>query len=421
MTVTDKFKELVKVYSGMSIEFPHLKPITVAQWLLETGRGTSFLCQQHNNFGGMMWRAEMANWPLNISKVRYTSPSDGIDTYYASFTTLEDWVKGYWKFIDRAVYAGWREHCGSGGEYINWLKKCGYAADPDYVNKVLDLLPEAIELLSNIKDDTHSEGEMDVTWWKINQDDPADVRGMNAGTEVAWLDTDSSAEVLAKTMLANLKTARTYKVGKFDKPRPKPEPKPDPNPTPTGKRVLLDPGHSESHPGARGKNSSVQEEDLNRFQATELKARLAELGVAADIFDPDSDDLYAIGQKANGYDAFVSLHLNAFKGQEFYTCAMCHPGKQSPSSKSAQVASAWAQAIAKAINNPCFSGTSGWPKGVMATGLSVLSGAASTNCPIFFLSEAEFCDDETTDGPIKERLKKAMAAGARVLSDALKP
>jgi hypothetical protein len=55
----------------------------------------------------------------------------------------------------------------------------------------------------------------------------------------------------------------------------------------------------------------------------------------------------------------------------------------------------------------------------MATGLSVLSGVATTNCPIFFLSEAEFIDDETTDGPIKERLTRAMKVGAKVLKDAL--
>lgn len=201
--------------------------------------------------------------------------------------------------------------------------------------------------------------------------------------------------------------------------KPQPPTPPKPTPTPTGKRVLIDPGHSENQPGARGKNPSVQEEDLNRFQAAELKARLAELGIAADIYDPLSDDLFAIGQKANGYDAFVSLHLNAFKGQEFYTCAMVHPGKVSPTSKSAQVASKWAQEVAKSIGNPIFGGTQGWPKGVMATGLSVLSGAATTNCPIFFLSEAEFIDDETSEGPLKERLKKAMAAGAKVLLDAL--
>lgn len=417
---TEKFKQLVELYARTPIEFEHLKPITVAQWLHETGRGKSFLAEKHNNFGGMMWRSEMVEWRpfVNISYIEYTSPSDNITTNYVSCATLIDWIKCYWRFINRTPYVGWRENAATGEKFLRFIFSKHYAMDPKYVDKVLSFLPEAHTLLSNIKDDTHSKGEsMEITWWKINQDDPSDVRGMNQGKEVAWLNTNCSAEVLAKNLLDNLKTAKTYKVGKFDTPRP--EAKPDQKPVPTGKRVLLDPGHSEQKPGARGKNPSVQEEDLNRFQAQVLQKELADLGVKADIYDPLDDDLFAIGQKANGYDAFVSLHLNAFKQREFYSCAMCHPGKQKPSSKSAQVASQWAQAIAKEIGNPCFSGSEGWPKGVMATGLSVLSGAATTNCPIFFLSEAEFIDDETSDGPIKERLTRAMKVGAKVLRDAL--
>lgn len=157
--VTDKFKELVKVYSGMSIEFPHLKPITVAQWMLESGRGTSYLAKEHNNFGGMMHRREMNNWGLNISSVKYTSPSDNIPSYYASFGGLADWIAAYWKFIDRVPYGGWRQNCATGTQYIEFIKSRGYAADPDYVTKVLALLPEAIELLSNVKDDTHNDKE----------------------------------------------------------------------------------------------------------------------------------------------------------------------------------------------------------------------------------------------------------------------
>jgi N-acetylmuramoyl-L-alanine amidase len=420
MNYTEKFKQLARLYATTEIEFPHLKAVTLAQWMLESGRGNSFLAEKHNNFGGMMWRLECGVWNLGLTPIPYTSPSDNITTHYISCPSLFAWIMCYWRFIDRAPYKGWRNKVRTGYSYLAFIKECGYAADPDYVDKVLALLPEASELLYSLKDDTHSEGEsMDITWWKINQDDPSDVRGMNVGKEVAWLNTNCSAEVLAKNLMDNLKTAKTYKVGKFDKPRPTPEPKPEPKPTPTGKRVLLDPGHSEQHTGARGKNANVQEEDLNRFQAQQLKKELEAIGVAADIYDPLSDDLFAIGQKANGYDAFVSLHLNAFKGQEFYTCAMCHPGKQTASGKSAQTASKWAQAIAKEIGNNCFSGTSGWPKGVMATGLSVLSGVATTNCPIFFLSEAEFIDDETTDGPIKERLTRAMKVGAKVLKDAL--
>jgi hypothetical protein len=55
----------------------------------------------------------------------------------------------------------------------------------------------------------------------------------------------------------------------------------------------------------------------------------------------------------------------------------------------------------------------------MAAALGVLSGAIAAGCPIAFLSEAEFVDDEASDVAIKERLVKAMKAGAKVLRDAV--
>jgi hypothetical protein len=184
--------------------------------------------------------------------------------------------------------------------------------------------------------------------------------------------------------------------------------------------VLIDPGHSESEPGARGKNPSVQEENLNRFQAEVLKKELAALGVSADIHDPLTDDLHAIGMQAKDYKAFISLHLNAYSGKEHYTCAMCNKNRQTPSSASAKLASEWAQATAKAIGNKIFGGTEGWPVGVMAAGLGVLSGAADSGVPLFFLSELEFVDDETEEGPIKARIEKGIKAGAAVLAHAVK-
>jgi N-acetylmuramoyl-L-alanine amidase len=233
------------------------------------------------------------------------------------------------------------------------------------------------------------------------------VQAMNDGDVVDTLLGNSVAQL--KAFLEEHSTAGTWLVGP-QKGMPKP---------PLGKRVLLDPGHCEGKVGARGKNSSVQEEDLNRFQAEVLKAELESLGVSADIYDPVVDDLIAIGKKAQGYDAFVSLHLNAYDGREHYTCSMCHATLQSASSKAAKVASAWSQTIASAIGHPCFEGSSGWPKGVMAAGLSVLNGASQTDCPVFFLSELEFCDDETNPDGIKERIRTGLKAGAKVLADSI--
>lgn len=184
------------------------------------------------------------------------------------------------------------------------------------------------------------------------------------------------------------------------------------------KRVLLDPGHSEGKPGARGKTPDVQEEDLNRLQAQLLKEELNKYDIEVSIIDPHNDDLLSIGRAAKDFDAFVSLHLNATDNREHYTCAMCHHQVQSPQSKSAYVASEWAQETAKAIGNKLFSGSPNWPKGVMAAGLSVLRGATQVNCPIAFLSELEFVDDETTTtlASLKERIRLGMQAGAKVLA-----
>ena len=162
MNYTEKFRQLARLYATTDIEFPHLKAVTLAQWMLESGRGDSWLATYHSNFGGMMWRDEMRGWPIEmkIGFIEYTSPSDNIKTNYVSCGSLATWIRCYWKFIDRAPYKGWREYAKHSAEnYIGYLKQCGYAADPDYVDKVLALLPEASELLYSIKDDTHSEGE----------------------------------------------------------------------------------------------------------------------------------------------------------------------------------------------------------------------------------------------------------------------
>ena len=51
-TYTEKFKSVAAAYRGASIEFPKLKPVTIAQWMYESGRGSSKLATDHNNFAG---------------------------------------------------------------------------------------------------------------------------------------------------------------------------------------------------------------------------------------------------------------------------------------------------------------------------------------------------------------------------------
>lgn len=221
--------DLVRHLKASHFEFNELKPICLAQWLLESGRCSSVLFKEHNNAGGMKWRSEMSQV---ASPVEYEA-SDGKDTY-CHFNSLPEWIQGYWRFIERSPYKGWRTSAEAGPRaYISFIASCGYAEDGNYVSKVLSLLPEAEGLLG---------------------------------------------------------------ASSFSK-----------------KKILLDPGHSERHVGARSRDMTVEEEDLNRMQAR-LIAELLAPKYDCEVFDPENDSLEEIGERAKGKQLFLSLHHNSYDG-----------------------------------------------------------------------------------------------------------
>lgn len=137
-------KQLAATYNSATIRYPILKPVTLAQWMLESGRGTSKLATEHLNFGGLKWRSEMQGY---ATKVLYQA-HDG-EEYYCKFASLEAYVIGYWRFIERPPYAGWEQHTASGEDYIRFIAP-KYTPSPTYPDKVLALVPEANELLNSI-------------------------------------------------------------------------------------------------------------------------------------------------------------------------------------------------------------------------------------------------------------------------------
>lgn len=97
------------------------------------------------------------------------------------------------------------------------------------------------------------------------------------------------------------------------------------NPKPTkpknGKvRILLDPGHGEGsrhnrgYVGPKWKNEGDGNYYYSLLLAKELRAYGIEVGTTRDNIYKDPS-LQARGQMARGYDLFISLHTNAFKGQ----------------------------------------------------------------------------------------------------------
>ncbi|WP_066382612.1 glucosaminidase domain-containing protein [Anabaena sp. CA = ATCC 33047] len=125
-----------------------LKEVTLAQWLLESGRASSDLATKANNFAGLKWREpDMIGFaePLKI-KV----PSETEEVTFCKFADVDAFIVGYWKFLTRSPYKGLEEHTNTPENFLGFLKSKGYSSAPDYIPKIVNLLPEAQKLLTNV-------------------------------------------------------------------------------------------------------------------------------------------------------------------------------------------------------------------------------------------------------------------------------
>ena len=139
------FRRLTTVYLGEAIRYPKLRAVTLAQWALESGRGGSVLARDHYNFGGLKWRKEMTPY---ATKVKYAA-HDGED-FYCKFATLENFIAGYWAFLNRTPYSGWEANVATPEKFIRFIGPT-YAPRPDYADAVLALVPEAEALLADVE------------------------------------------------------------------------------------------------------------------------------------------------------------------------------------------------------------------------------------------------------------------------------
>ncbi|WP_166359397.1 N-acetylmuramoyl-L-alanine amidase [Pseudomonas akapageensis] len=138
------FDDLAGRYKTLNIAFPALKPVTLAQWILESGRGTSDLATQHLNFGGLKWRSEMVGFATSVAYQAH----DGLD-FYCKFASLDAFILGYWKFLSRSPYKGWEVHAAVSPE--DFIRFIGHIYTPaaGYADQVLALVGEATERLGD--------------------------------------------------------------------------------------------------------------------------------------------------------------------------------------------------------------------------------------------------------------------------------
>jgi N-acetylmuramoyl-L-alanine amidase len=124
-------------------DYDDLRQVTLAQWILESGRGESDLARLHLNFAGLKWRPEMESWAQPVDYEAH----DG-KVKYCKFSSQDAFIEGYWRFLMRPVYDGWNTHTNPSREFIRFLLACGYTESNTYLDEVTSLVPSATLLLS---------------------------------------------------------------------------------------------------------------------------------------------------------------------------------------------------------------------------------------------------------------------------------
>ena len=142
---TDNKKErpidrLIRSYGRADIEFPLLKSITLAQWMIESGWGKSRLATKAYNFGGIKYTNR-----LSVETKRYGS--------YCKFKNPSEFIRGYWDLLESERYEGWREAAEKGpNDFLKFIVSKGYVGkgktkQSRYIQNVQKTVPKARELL----------------------------------------------------------------------------------------------------------------------------------------------------------------------------------------------------------------------------------------------------------------------------------
>ena len=111
--------QFIEAIAHTEIEFPQLATACLAQAILESGRETTELAKLYNNHHGMKWRDEMKNIAVSVYYKTDSEPRGGAE--FCKFATKADAVRGYWRFLDRSPYQGWRNHVQSPEAFLTFI------------------------------------------------------------------------------------------------------------------------------------------------------------------------------------------------------------------------------------------------------------------------------------------------------------
>ncbi len=184
-------------------------------------------------------------------------------------------------------------------------------------------------------------------------------------------------------------------------------------------KVMIDPGHAPGNAN-KGQNGYYEYEGVWKI-STYLKEILQTKGIQADFTRTWEQDpeLYTRGQKAKGYDLFISEHTNANDGKTRGVEVYYDYSK--PQDK--VFAERLAGVVAAAMDNPDRGARTRvyTENGKIYNYYGVIRGASATDCKHVLLIESGFHDNAVDEAflNVDENLKKIAQAQSEVLFEIL--
>lgn len=432
MSEISPWSQVIEELAKAQLVHNHLKAAFLAQWILETGRGTSHALVEMLNVAGMKWRTEMEGFATKVWYATNTEPKregpNGFENgdWFCKFESASKAVRGYFQFLSRAPYHGWEEHTVSAEDFLSFIGPtwCPVGYTPEYVKShggktyheyVLSLLPEATKLLAdaNAQAPQPATGAGVATWLEFNRGPQGEAVitawagnkpvGNTFGSP-AITTTQLQAILKDNPSVSSLLVAETGKklipqIPSTDMPKSLPL---------VGFKFLLDPGHSSKQSGAFGKGSNPPSEyEMNVLQAKIISNELRNQGATVTIYDPAQDDLTAVAMQAQGKDGYIALHHNAANSDGIDEGTETHIYHQ---------ATKECEELANAINNAVASELKTKNRGVKRSGYTVLSvSTRNTNCTLNVLTESYFIDDYSSKTITTDRSTRAAYAIARAV------
>ena len=127
------------IYGAQQSQYDYGIPasVTLAQWALESGWGTSQLSTHyHNDFG----ITAGSNWDGDTIYMTNKNGTDG--QTYRVYESSYDSIIDHAKILQAQRYKQYTNEATTVEEYVEGIKKGGYATDPDYVSKIMNLIEQ---------------------------------------------------------------------------------------------------------------------------------------------------------------------------------------------------------------------------------------------------------------------------------------